>query len=234
VFGALGGLPHRLKCWCGRGLAARPTPSAAVTDSQSVKTRRRRWPARLRCRQEDQRPQAAYYCRYLRTAAGAAQPSRRRPGQGRRVPILKASRKGVSPFITTVFADAAYAGERIAKATCIRLEIRRPKRQAGSPWSPGAGSCKDLCLTATAGSPRVRAQPHSAETFLYAAFVMLLVRHLGRSGSVSTQPLSAKFWELRQPWHRNAGAADGTIVQLLPWPYTRWDLDEASCLTPLS
>src|SRR3984893_17438670 len=28
VFGALGGLPHRLKCWCGRGLAARPTPTA--------------------------------------------------------------------------------------------------------------------------------------------------------------------------------------------------------------
>jgi hypothetical protein len=30
---------------------------------------------------------------------------------------------GRFPFITALFTDAAYAGDRAAKATCIRLEI---------------------------------------------------------------------------------------------------------------
>jgi hypothetical protein len=52
-------------------------------------------------------------------------------GRDGAVPTLQASRKRF-PFIEKVFADSGYAGERVAKATCITPEIiRKPKDQTG-------------------------------------------------------------------------------------------------------
>ena len=56
-----------------------PSPSAAVIDTQSVKTTEK-GAARLGCGEEGQRPQAAYRGRYLRPAARRYCPCRRHPG----------------------------------------------------------------------------------------------------------------------------------------------------------
>src|SRR5687767_9289754 len=49
----------------------------------------------------------------------------------RAIPLLRASRRRF-PFVLRAFADAAYAAERIAEATCIAIEIvRKPKGQVG-------------------------------------------------------------------------------------------------------
>ena len=47
-------------------------------------------------------------------------------------PLLKTSRRSF-PFVELVFADAAYAGERVANATCITVQIvRKACDQIGS------------------------------------------------------------------------------------------------------
>jgi putative transposase len=52
------------------------------------------------------------------------------------VPTLQASRK-CFPFIGKVFADSAYAGERVAKAARVTPEIiRKPKGQVGFALQP--------------------------------------------------------------------------------------------------
>src|SRR6185312_10981899 len=45
--------------------------------------------------------------------------------------LLKASRRSF-PFVELVFADSAYAGERVANATCVTVQIvRKPDHQIG-------------------------------------------------------------------------------------------------------
>ena len=56
-----------------------PSPSAAVIDTQSVKTTEK-GAARLGCGEEGQGPQAAYRGRHLRPAARRYRPCRRHPG----------------------------------------------------------------------------------------------------------------------------------------------------------
>ena len=52
-------------------------------------------------------------------------------------PLLRASRRRF-PFVERVFADAAYAGARVAAATPITVQIvRKPKDQVGFAVHPG-------------------------------------------------------------------------------------------------
>jgi hypothetical protein len=87
---------------------------------------------------------------------------------------------GRFPFITTLFTDAAYAGDRAAKATCIRLEIiGRPKgknrhRRAAQALGRGKGPWPGLNRHRRLAKDFERSVA-SAEAFLYAAVVMLLV-----------------------------------------------------------
>ena len=54
------------------------------------------------------------------------------------VPLLRASR-ALLPFIERVFADSAYAGERVANAARIIVEIVRKPVRLASPSIPGVG-----------------------------------------------------------------------------------------------
>jgi hypothetical protein len=69
-------------------------------------------------------------------------------------PLLSLSRRSF-PFIECVFADAGYAGERVAGATSVALEIVRkapdqigfavqPRRWLSSASSPGSGGHDSL------------------------------------------------------------------------------------------
>lgn len=99
-------------------------------------------------------------------------------------PLLRASRARF-PFIERVFADSAYNHERVIMATRILVEIVRklpdqigfavhPRRWVVERFFAWIGRNRRLAkdFEATLNSPRA---------FLYAASVMLLVRRLGRA-----------------------------------------------------
>ena len=99
-------------------------------------------------------------------------------------PLLRASRSRW-PFVELAFTDAGYAGERVATASPIRIEIvRKPKGQVG--FAVHARRWVVERFFAWIGRNRRLAKDFeasiaSAEAFLYAASVMLLLRRLGRS-----------------------------------------------------
>jgi len=104
--------------------------------------------------------------------------------------LLQASR-GAFPFIQKVFADSGYAGERVAKATVIAVEIvRKNPDQVGFAVNPRRPhSLREFDIErffAWIGRNRRLAKDfeatiESARAFLYAASIMLLVRRLARS-----------------------------------------------------
>lgn len=99
-------------------------------------------------------------------------------------PLLRASRAAF-PFIQKVFADSGYAGERVAKATIIAVEIvRKYPDQVGFAVNPRRWVVERFF--AWIGRNRRLAKDFeatldSARAFLYAASVMLLVRRLARA-----------------------------------------------------
>ncbi len=100
------------------------------------------------------------------------------------IPLLRASRASF-PFVERVFADAAYAAERVAQATRIAIEIvRKPKDQVGFAVHPRRWVVERRF--AWLGRNRRLAKDFeatiaSATTFLSAASVLLLTRRLARS-----------------------------------------------------
>jgi putative transposase len=100
------------------------------------------------------------------------------------VPLLQASRPRF-PFIELVFADAAYAAERVAKATRIAIEIvHKPPDQVGFAVHPRRWVV-ERCFAWLGRNRRLakdfEATIASATAFLYAASAMLLIRRLARS-----------------------------------------------------
>jgi len=98
--------------------------------------------------------------------------------------FCRASRR-IFPFIQRVFADSGYAGEKVAKATLIAVEIVRknpgqvgfavnPRRWVVERFFAWIGRNRRLAkdFEATIGSARA---------FLYAASVMLLVRRIAHA-----------------------------------------------------
>jgi putative transposase len=98
--------------------------------------------------------------------------------------LLKASRK-LLPFIAKVWADSGYAGEKVATATCIAVEIVRAKAdQIGFAVQPRRWVVERFF--AWIGRNRRLAKDFeatiaSARAFIYAASILLLVRRLGRA-----------------------------------------------------
>ena len=96
-------------------------------------------------------------------------------------PLLCASRR-IFPFIQRVFADGGYAGEKVAKATLILVEIvRKNPNQVGFAIQPRRWVVERFF--AWIGRNRrlakdFEATGDSARAFLYAASVMLLVRRI--------------------------------------------------------
>ncbi len=99
-------------------------------------------------------------------------------------PLLRASRR-IFPFIQQVFADSGYAGEKVAEATVIAVEIvRKNPDQIGFAVQPRRWVVERFF--AWIGRNRRLAKDFeatidSARAFLYAASVMLLVRRIARA-----------------------------------------------------
>jgi transposase len=100
------------------------------------------------------------------------------------IPLFQASRPWF-PFVERVFADSAYAAERVANATRIIIEIvRKQAGQIGFAVHPRRGVVERFL--AWLGRNRRLTKDFegtvaSATAFLYATSVMLLTRRLPRS-----------------------------------------------------
>ncbi len=99
-------------------------------------------------------------------------------------PLLRASCR-VFPLSQRVFADSEYAGEKVAKATLITVEIV-PENPDQVGFAVSLRRRVVERLFAWVGRYRRLAKDfeatiHSARAFLYAASVMLLVRRIARA-----------------------------------------------------
>lgn len=98
--------------------------------------------------------------------------------------LLRASRRPF-PFVETVFADSGYAGDTVAKATLIAVEIvRKNPGQIGFAVHPRRWVVERFFAWINRNRRLAKdfeASVASANAFLYAASIMLLVRRLARS-----------------------------------------------------
>jgi len=172
------------------------SPSAAVIDSQSVKTTEAGGPRGGACPRAGQRPDPGNAGKKVKGRKRHAMVdtdgrllvlqahSAARQDRDRAVTLLKTSRRSF-PFIAHAFADSAYASERVSTATRISVEIvRKHPDQVGFTVHPRRWVVERLFAWLNRNRRLAKdfeASIASAEAFLNAASVMLLTRRLARA-----------------------------------------------------
>ena len=174
---------HRLVMLDRERAGREASPTAAVIDSQSVKTTEsggvRGWDGGKKIKGRKRHAIVDTDGRGLELQAHSAG-VQDRDGAG---PLLRASRARW-PFVQLGFADAGYAGERVATASPIRIEIvRKPDDQVGFTVHARRWVVERFFAWINRNRRLAKdfeATIASAEAFLYAASAMLLLRRLAR------------------------------------------------------
>ncbi|MEN3209743.1 IS5-like element ISMex40 family transposase [Methylorubrum populi] len=182
--GLFGRINHHLVMADRERIGREASPSAAVLDSQSIKTTESGGPRGYDAGKKVKgRKRQALVDTDGRALVLDPQPADVQDRDGA-VPVLRLSRR-TFPFITKVFADAGYAGDRPATATSITVAIvRKPPGQVGFAVQPRRWVVERF-FAWISRNRRLWKDPEatlaSAQAFLYAAAAMILVRRLGRA-----------------------------------------------------
>ena len=160
------------------------SPSAAVLDSQSVKTTESGGPRGYDAgKKVNGRKRQVMVDTDGRGLILEPQPADVQDRDGAPI-VLRLSRRSF-PFIARAFADMGFAGERPATATSITIEIvRKPADQVGFAVHPRRWVVERF-FAWISRNRRLWKDPEatlaSARAFLYAASIMLLTRRLARA-----------------------------------------------------
>ncbi len=179
--GLFGRINHHLVMADRERVGREASPTAAVLDSQSVKTTESGGP-----RGDDAGKKVKGRKRQVMVDTDGRglilepQPAhiQDRDGAGA---VLRLSRRAF-PFVAKAFADAGYAGDKLAKATIITIKIgRKPPNQMGFAVHPRRWVVERF-FAWISRNRRLWKDPEatlaSARAFLYAASVMILMRHI--------------------------------------------------------
>lgn len=182
--GLFGRINHHLVMADRERVGREASPSAAVLDSQSIKTTESGGPRGYDAGKKVKgRKRQALVDMDGRALVLDPQPADVQDRDGA-LPVLRLSRR-TFPFIAKAFADAGYAGDKPATATIITVEIvRKPRDQVGFAVHPRRWVVERF-FAWISRNRRLWKDPEatlaSAKAFLYAAAVMILVRRLARS-----------------------------------------------------
>jgi transposase len=172
------------------------SPSAAIIDSQSVKTTEAGGPRGGACPRASQRLDPGDAGKKIKgrkrhvmvDTDGRARVLQVHPAdvQDRdgAIPLLQASRRSF-PFVELAFADSAYGAQRVADATSIAIEIvHKLPDQVGFTVLPRRWVVERFLAWINRNRRLAKdfeASIASATAFLYAAAVMLLTRRIARA-----------------------------------------------------